>query len=195
MKGKGTIILAVILGILLLGGCSAFSGYKQLVSLDEAAQSQWANVDNQLQRRYDLIPNLVETVRGYAAHEEKVFTDIAEARKAYFSAPPDQRAQAAGGVESALSRLLMLQETYPQLRANEGFLKLQDSLEGSENRIAVERGRYNEAAKALNAHLRSPTGALANLFAHVDKRAYFETSEAARTAPKVDFGQRAPTAP
>jgi len=190
MSGKGCAFLA--LGVMaliafatLIGGCST---YQSVVSLDEGVKSQWSQVENQLQRRFDLIPNLVETVKGYAAHEKGVFDDIAQARQSYFQAKSvNDKAQAASAVESALSRLLMLQENYPVLKANEGFLKLQDQLEGTENRIAVERQRYNDAVKALNAAIRGPMGSIVNTFAHAERSEYFKIPETAKAAPRVDF--------
>jgi LemA protein len=192
--GKAGIVIGILVVIVLFLGMGGCSSYGSIVRLDEAAKSQWAQVDSQLQRRYDLIPNIVETVKGYASHEKEVLENIANARTKYFSAPDDtSRAEAAAGVERALSRLLMLTETYPQLKANEGFLKLQDQLEGTENRIATERGRYNTSVKELNAYLRSPMGVIGNLFAQVKPREYFETTPEARTAPRVDFGAKPAT--
>ena len=191
--GKFGIVIGILALIVLLVGMGGCSSYGSIVKLDEQAKGQWAQIDTQLQRRYDLIPNIVSTVKGYAAHEKEVLENIANARTKYFAAPDDSaKAKAAGDVERALSRLLVLTETYPQLKANEGFLKLQDQLEGTENRISVERGRYNEVVKQLNAYLRSPTGMLGNLFAQVKPRDYFEVSGEARNAPRVDFS--APTA-
>ena len=190
MSGKGLAltalgVIALILVIGLMGGCSV---YQNVVSLDEGVKSQWSQVENQLQRRFDLIPNVVSTVKGYAQHEKGVFDDIANARQSYFQAKSvNEKAQAAGTVESALSRLLVLQENYPTLKANEGFLKLQDQLEGTENRIAVERQRYNEAVKSLNSTLRSPMGSVANIFAHAERAEYFKVPEAAKSVPHVDF--------
>lgn len=187
--GKLGIVIGILVLIVLLVGMGGCSSYGSIVKLDEQAKSQWAQVDTQLQRRYDLIPNIVETVKGYASHEKEVLENIANARTKYFSAPDDDaRAKAAGDVERALSRLLMLTETYPQLKANEGFLKLQDQLEGTENRISVERGRYNDAVRQLNGYLRSPMGVIGNLFARVDARDYFEAAGEVRNAPRVDFG-------
>ena len=180
------IALGALALITMVGGCSS---YKQVVSLDESVKAQWSQVENQLQRRFDLIPNLVETVKGYAQHEKGVFDDIARARESYFQAKTvNDKAQSAGSVESALSRLLMLQENYPTLKANEGFLKLQDQLEGTENRISVERQRYNDTARSLNTYIRSPTGALGNVFAHAERAAYFAAPEAVKQVPRVDFG-------
>ena len=178
--------IGALMLLTLFGGCSS---YQHVVALDESVKSQWSQVDNQLQRRFDLIPNLVETVKGYAQHEKGVFDDIARARESYFQAKTvNEKAQSAGNVESALSRLLMLQENYPTLKANEGFLKLQDQLEGTENRIAVERQRFNESAKALNTYIRGPSGMLGNLFAHAERAQYFSIPEAAKQVPRVNFG-------
>jgi LemA protein len=190
---RALIIVAVILFIVLCVGCS---GYSRVVTLDQAAQAQWANVDVQLQRRYDLIPNLVETVKGYASHEKEVFEDVDNSRQAYIGAKTtDDKAREATHVESALARLLAIREAYPQLKANENFLKLQDQLEGTENRVSVERSRYNDAVRALNTYIRLPTGMFGNLFAGVKPREYFNTPEAARAAPKVDFGSAPQPAP
>jgi LemA protein len=181
-------ILAILVLIVLILGAGGCSTYRHIVTLDEAAQAQWAQIDNQLQRRYELIPNLVNTVKGYAAHEKEILETVAHARERYFSAKgDDERVQASAGVERALSRLLMLQETYPTLKADESFLKLQDQLEGTENRIAVERGRYNDAARELNTYIRTPGGMLGNMLAQVKPRTYFEVTEGAREAPKVQF--------
>ncbi|MBA3939173.1 MAG: LemA family protein [Planctomycetes bacterium] len=191
LAGIAAIVLLAL--ILLAGGCSS---YKQVVNLDEGVKAQWSQVENQLQRRFDLIPNVVATVKGYAAHEKGVFDDIATARESYFQAKNvNDKAVAAGNVESALSRLLMLQENYPTLKANEGFLKLQDQLEGTENRIAVERGRYNDVVRVFNAYIRSPMGMLGNLMAHAERAEYFKVPESAKTAPKVDFGGPAASTP
>jgi LemA protein len=197
MNAKGCALAGiggiVLLALILFGaGCSSYS---KVVSLDEGVKAQWSQVENQLQRRFDLIPNLVGTVKGYAAHEKGVFDDIATARESYFqSKSVNDKAVAAGNVESALSRLLMLQENYPTLKANEGFLKLQDQLEGTENRLAVERGRYNEIVQVFNAYIRSPMGMIGNLMAHAERAEYFKVPEAAKSAPKVDFSSPAPAA-
>jgi LemA protein len=165
-----------------------YAGYNQAVTLDEAVQSRWAQVENQLQRRFDLIPNLIETVKGVAAQEEKIFLGVAEARKAYFQAGTvGQKARAAGALESALSRLLVLREAYPQLKSNESFLKLQDQLEGTENRLAVERKRYNDAVRELNTFTRKLLGRFYAALAGVERAEYFEIGEEARAVPKVKF--------
>ena len=187
------LIVGVIIFLLLVGGCS---GYKNLVSLDEGAKAQWSQVDVQLQRRYDLIPNLVSTVKGYAAHEKAVFDDVANARQAYAGAGnTNDQAKAAGVMEGALSRLLAISEAYPNLKADANFLTLQDQLEGTENRISVERKRYNDAVQALNTTLRSPFGAFCNIFAHIAPREYFNPPAQVQDVPKVDFSAPPPVAP
>ena len=187
------IILAVIVaGGVLVGGC-VYSGYNRAIRLDEATKSAWAQVENQLQRRYDLVPNLVETVKGVAAQEEKIYLGVAEARKAWAGARTvDEKALAAGRMESALARLLMIQEAYPQLRSNESFMKLQDQLEGTENRLSVERKRYNDAVQGLNTFVRTITGRIYAGLAGVGKAEYFEIVDAAKAVPKVDFSRKPP---
>ena len=191
MKKNTLITIASILGVLIVLFLLAVGQYNKAVSMDEAVKSQWAQVENQLQRRYDLIPNLVETVKGFAAQEKTVFLGVAEARKAYFQASQGasvaEKAKAAGQVEGALSRLLLLQEKYPELKSNENFMKLQDSLEGTENRIAVERMRYNESVKQLNTYTRRFFGRMFAAWAGVEKAEYFEVPEAAKAAPQVKF--------
>ena len=162
--------------------------YNRVVSLDEQVKSQWAQVENQLKRRFDLIPNLVATTKGYAKHEKEIFTDIANARTKYFKADSvEGKVEAANGFERALSRLLMLQEQYPDLKANESFLKLQDSLEGTENRIAVERKRYNDMVRRLNTYRRTVVGRFIAALAGVEAARYFETPASEQQAPKVKF--------
>ena len=130
---KTLIVVGIIIGIVVIIGGYCISQYNKAISMNEAVKAQWAQVETQLKRRFDLIPNLVETVKGYAAHEKGVFESLANARKSYFSAQSiNDKAKAAGDFEGAISRLLMLQERYPELKANESFLKLQDSLEGTE---------------------------------------------------------------
>jgi len=178
-------VLCVI--ALIVGGC-AYSGYHRAVRLDESVNAAWAQVENVLQRRYDLIPNLVETVKGYAQHEEELFKSIADARTRYFQADArGEKIEAARGVEALLSRLLVLRETYPELRAQEGFLKLQDELAGTENRIAVERKRYNEAVQAMNTFRRGILGRIYCGWAGVKEAEYFEIPQEAQAAPKVKF--------
>ena len=151
-------------------------------------------MDVVLQRRADLIPNLVETVKGFAIHEEKVFGDIAAARAAMAGAKtPQEKIAANGQIDSALSRLLVVVENYPQLRSNENFLRLQDELAGTENRIAVERRRYNETVQDYNTYISLfPNNIVASLSGFTRNDAYFKTEEGARQAPKVNFGAQQP---
>ena len=184
----GLIILAVILLFVFVVGGKLISGYNNVVAMDENVKGKWAQVENQLKRRFDLIPNLVETVKGYAVHEKELFENIAEARTKYFQAKTlKDKVEGANRLEGVLSRLLVLKETYPQLKANESFLKLQDSLEGTENRIAVERKRYNESVQMLNTYIRTFVGRLYASFAGVFNAEYYEISEAQKAAPGVKF--------
>ena len=182
------VLVLVLVGGLLMGGC-VYSGYKKAIRLDENVQAAWAQVDNVLQRRFDLIPNLVETVKGVAKQETDLFQGVAKARSGYRSAKTTaEKAKAASMLEAALSRQInIVVERYPEMKSNESFLKLQDSLEGSENRLAVERKRYNEAVRMLNVFCRGPLGRLYASLAGVEKAEYFKTDEAARETPKVDF--------
>ena len=150
--------------------------------------SGWAQVENQLTRRYDLIPNLLETVKGYAEHETELFKHVADARTKYFNAQGTAaKAKAAGAMEGFLSRLLVLQERYPDLKANQSFLKFQDELAGTENRIATERKRYNDAVRAVNTYSRSFFGRHFCEMAGVEKAEYFEAPEEKKAVPKVAF--------
>ncbi len=188
-KVLGVLVLVGIGGMVMVGGC-LYGGYNRAVGLDEGVKSAWAQVESQLQRRYEMLPNLVETVKGVAAQEQDVFLGIAKARESYFQAKTTgEKAQAAGTFESALSRLLVLRETYPELKSNENFLKLQDTLEGTENRLAVERMRYNEKVKELNVFIRSLLGRVYASMAGVSAAEYFEITEEARAVPKVDFSK------
>lgn len=178
--------LVVFFGIIF--GTWYVKGYNKVVGLNENVKNAWSQVDTQLKRRYDLIPNLVETVRGYASHEKEVFENLAEARRGYFSAGTvEEKARAATQVEGFLSRLLMFRETYPELKANESFLKLQDTLEGTENRISVERKRYNDAVRECNAYIKSFYGRFFAARVGVTEAKYFEVAEAEKEAPKVKF--------
>jgi LemA protein len=192
--GKGVIALIVILVILLAFGGMYVSTKNQLVSRDEAIKGQWAQVDVVLKRRADLIPNLVETVKGFAAQEVKVFGDIAEARSALLNAKtPSDSIAANTRLDGALGRLLAVVENYPQLRSNENFLRLQDELAGTENRIAVERRRYNELVQSYNTYVRQfPTSFFAGMAGFTVNDAYFKTEGTDREAPKVNFGQPQP---
>jgi LemA protein len=189
---KGLKIALIVGGVLLLTVIVAFSwfrsGYDNVIAMDENVKGRWAQVENQLKRRYDLIPNLVETVKGYARHEKEIFENIAEARTKYFQAKGvKDRVQAANQLEGVLSRLLLLREAYPQLKANENFMKLQDSLEGTENRIAVERKRYNDAVQMLNTYRRTFFGRFFAAIAGVSEAEYYELPEGEGETPQVKF--------
>jgi len=189
---NGVKILLIILGIIAVVAIGTImygiGQYNQVVTMDQQVKTQWAQVDNQLKRRYDLIPNLVETVKGYAKHEKELFENLANARTKYFQAPtPQGKIAASQQLDGLLSRLLVLKETYPQLKANEGFLKLQDSLEGTENRIAVERKRYNDDVNVLNTYRRTVFGRFFASLAGVNEAAYYEIPVAEKEAPKVKF--------
>lgn len=182
------IVAGVIGGIILLAAVSAWMAYNGMVSSSEAVDAQWKQVETQYQRRFDLIPNLVESVRGIMSQEKEVFGKLAEARSKYGgAATPSDKAQAATEVESALSRLLVVMENYPQLRSAETTQTLMAQLEGTENRIAVERKRYNDEAKDYNVRIkRFPGMIFANLFNFSEKK-YFEATAGAENAPKVNF--------
>lgn len=180
-------LVAVLLAMLLVGGCM-YGGYNKAITFDETVKNGWAEIDNQLQRRFDLIPNLVETVKGVAAQEEKIFLGVAEARKAYFQAGSvREKAKAANVFQSALSRLLVLRESYPELKSNQSFLKLQDTVEGTENRLSVARGRYNATVKQLNTFSRKLLGKIYCGWAGVEQAEYFNITEEARETPKINF--------
>jgi LemA protein len=186
---KGVLIVfGVIVLIFALAIGNIVSGYNRVIAMDENVKAKWAQVDNQLKRRYDLIPNLVETVKGYATHEKEIFENIAEARTKYFQAKDvKSQIETSNQLEGALSRLLVLQERYPELKANEAFLKLQDSLEGTENRIAVERKRYNEAVQSMNSYIRTILGRFYALLAGISEAQYYEIPAGEKEAPKVKF--------
>jgi LemA protein len=185
-------LLAVVVVLVVLGlivGGAYVSAKNQIVTMDEAVKSNWAQVDVVLQRRADLIPNLVETVKGFAAHEETVYADIAKARSALMGAQtPQDKIAANGQLDGALSRLLVIVENYPLLKSNENFLRLQDELAGTENRIAVERKRYNDSIQAYNTFIRRfPNSIFASWAGFKQNDAYFKAAEASREAPKVQF--------
>lgn len=183
------LLLVLLLGAGLLGGGCVLSGYNRAIALEQAVDNSWAEVENQLQRRYDLIPNLVATVKGVAQQEQDVFLGIAQAREAYFQAQtPEEKIEAAGDVERALSRLLLLREAYPELKSNEAFLKLQDQLEGTENRLTVARQRYNEQVRMLNTFVRQLPSRFYAALAGVESREFFEITAEAAERPEVDFG-------
>jgi len=193
MKNDGMKVMLGCFGLLIIGalifGGMFVSAKNRLVTLNEEVDNKWAQVENQLKRRNDLIPNLVSTVKGYAAHEKEIFTDIAEARAKMAGAKNvDQKVQAANQLESALSRLLVVVERYPDLKASQQFMALQDELAGTENRIAVERQRYNESVKQYNLYVkRIPGSFFASIFGY-EPRTFFEVAEAEKAVPKVDFG-------
>ena len=178
-------IVALALLAAPLGGCS----YNRFVSQEEAIKAQWAQVENQLQRRNDLVPNLVETVRGIAGQEQEVFSAIAESRAKLAGAQsPAETMAAANEQSSALARLLVVVENYPQLRSSESFNRLMDELAGTENRIAVERMRYNEAVQAYNTARRQfPSNVTATIFGFEEYQ-FFEAPPEAREVPRVNFG-------
>src|SRR5208282_3800095 len=189
MKAVIAILVVLLILALMVGG--AYVGRRNQMAIKrEAVNAAWAQVDVVLQRRSDLIPNLVETVKGYAVQEQKVFGDIAAARAALGGAKtPADKIAANGALDSALSRLLVVVENYPQLKSNENFLRLQDELAGTENRIAVERRRYNEAVQDYNTYISLfPNNIVASLSGFTRNDAYFKTEEGARQAPKVNFG-------
>ena len=190
-------ILAILLVIGLLLGSSFVSRRNQMSIKREAVNAAWSQVDVVLQRRADLIPNLVETVKGFAAQEVTVFGDIAKARSALLSAStPADKIAANQRLDSALGRLLVVVENYPQLKSNENFLRLQDELAGTENRIAVERRRYNETIQDYNTYISLfPNSLVAGLSGFARNDAYFKADEGARQVPKVNFEKKAPSAP
>src|SRR5712691_11426424 len=194
---KGLIVLIVLVVVALMLGSSFVSRRNQMVVKREAVNAAWAQVDVVLQRRADLIPNLVETVKGFAAQEQTVFGDIAKARSALLGAhSPAEKIAANGQLDSALGRLLVVVENYPQLRSNENFLRLQDELAGTENRIAIERRRYNESVQDYNTFISLfPNSLVASMSGFTRNDAYFKTDEGARQAPKVKFDYSKPAAP
>ena len=193
----GLIIVVILLVLALILGSSYVGRRNQMAVKREAVNAAWAQVDVVLQRRADLIPNLVETVKGFAVHEEQVFGEIARARSALIGAKtPADKIAANGALDSALSRLLVITENYPQLKSNENFLRLQDELAGTENRIAVERRRYNEAVQDYNTYISLfPNSLVASIAGFTRNDAYFKTDEGARTAPKVNFDFNKSTTP
>lgn len=182
--------LAVVLMLGLAAGSLSGCSYNQFVTQEEAIKGQWAQVENQLQRRNDLIPNLVETVKGYAQHEEGVYKGIADARARLLAATtPDEKIQAANQQSSALGRLLAVVENYPQLKANEQFNRMMDELSGTENRIAVERMRYNDKIQEYNTARRQfPANLTAKVFGFKE-HPLFEAPAEAKQVPKVNFNK------
>lgn len=186
---RNLIIVLVVILVIALGIYSFFAGnYNKFVKMDVAIKAAWSQVENQLQRRYDLIPNLVETVKGFAKQEKSVFVEVTNARAKVGGAGniPDKIA-ANNQLSGALSRLLLVVERYPDLKSNQNFMRLQDELAGTENRIAVERMRYNEAVKAYNEAIRTfPANIIAGMF-NFKENPYFEAPKEAKAAPQVKF--------
>jgi LemA protein len=184
----GAIVIVAIIAAVVIGG-GYVSSRNQMVTMNEAVKSNWAQVDVVLQRRADLIPNLVNTVKGFAAHEETVFGDIANARAALLGAKtPGDKIAANGQLDGALGRLLAISENYPQLKSNENFLRLQDELAGTENRIAVERKRYNDSIQAYNTYIgQFPQNFYAKWAGFQRNNDYFSASPTSREVPNVQF--------
>ncbi|HHU29990.1 MAG: LemA family protein [Bacillota bacterium] len=182
---KGIIIVLIVIAVLAI---FVFSNYNGLVSADEAVNSAWSQVENQLQRRMDLIPNLVSTVKGYASHEEEIFTEVARARERLSGAGSlNEMADADRELSGALSRLIAIAENYPQLKADANFRQLSDELAGTENRIATSRMDYNNEVQSYNTRIRRfPTAIIARIFSF-EKRDYFNAAEGAEQVPSVDF--------
>lgn len=183
------IVLGIVLGLVLIVGLWLASGYNRLVNTSEAIPAAWSQVETVLQRRYDLIPNLVNTVKGYAKHEKSLLTEVTKLRSQWGAAKSrGQKVAAANGMEAALGRLLLVAERYPDLKANQNFIRLQDELAGTENRISVERMRYNASVKAYNVTVRRfPTNILAGMFGFEKSEDYFKSDEPAKQAPAVKF--------
>lgn len=195
MKKTTTIIVIVVIALLAIWGVS---GYNSLVGMDEGVSNQWANVETQYQRRADLIPNLVATVKGYATHEQSTLEGViaARARATQITVNPDdlnaetlqKYQEAQGQLGAALNRLMAVAENYPDLKANENFIQLQAQLEGTENRIAVERKKFNETTREYNMSVRKFPGNIIAMIFGFDTKPYFEAAEGAEQAPVVDFG-------
>jgi LemA protein len=198
MKIKKSWITIIVIAVVALFFYSSIKGnYNKMVSMDEGVKSQWAQVENVYQRRADLIPNLVNTVKGYASHEQETLTGVVEARAKATSTTIDPSnlnaeniqafQQAQSGLSSALSKLMVVVERYPDLKANQNFLELQAQLEGTENRITVERQKFNNSAQAFNTFIKQfPKNIYANIF-NFEEKAYFKAQENANEAPKVEF--------
>lgn len=185
---KGTIILIAVIAVIAIIAFSCVGTYNSLVAQRENVDTQYSAIETQLQRRIDLIPNIVNTVKGYAAHESEVFGAVSDARARLAGASTkEEAAEADSELTSAVSRLLMIAENYPDLKADTQFTALTDELAGTENRIAVARKDYNDAAKTYNTHIKTfPKVIIANLFGF-EKAEYFEAAEGAKSAPQVNF--------
>ncbi len=186
---KTLIVILVIVGIIALLGFSLVGTYNSLITMEEDVEAQWAMVESKLQRRYDLIPNLVNSVKGVMDQEQQVFENIANARAQMAGANTvDESVEASNQMEGALSRLLVVMENYPQLRSVESVNRLMDELSGTENRISVERDRYNSSVSAYNKAIKTfPRVIFANMFGY-DEKPYFEATEGAEVAPEVNLG-------
>jgi LemA protein len=194
MKKAALIFFGVVVVAVIWFGSTYMSRRNEMVTKREAVNAAWSQVDIVLQRRADLIPNLVETVKGFAAQEQTVFRDIANARAALMSGgTPQQKIAANNQLDGALSRLLLIVENYPQLKSNENFLRLQDELAGTENRIAVERRRYNDTLQDYNTYIQLfPNNIIASLGGFTRNDAYFQAQAGSREAPRVQFPGAAP---
>ncbi len=183
------IVVAVLVLLAVMVGGSMMSARNELVTEREAVKAAWSQVDVVLQRRADLIPNLVETVKGFATHEEKVISDVTTARAAMMGAKsPAEKIQANSQIDSALGRLFVVVENYPNIKANESFMRLQDELAGAENRIAVERRKYNEVVQKYNTDIELfPKNIVAGMFGFQREDAYFKADTGAKEVPKVKF--------
>jgi len=182
----GSVLVAIAL-VLLIGGWYLAAKRNEFATLDVSIKGRWAQVENQLQRRADLIPNLVETVKGYAAHERQILEALANARARLGAGTPQERIAAANELSSALARLLAIVENYPNLKADRTFVRLMDELAGTENRLSVERMRYNETVQQYNTEVRRFPGTLVASLFGFREQPFFEVPAAAREAPKVKF--------
>jgi LemA protein len=192
-KGRGLVVGAGLIGLLIVAGLWFMSVNNRLVGMQENVKNGWAQVETVLQRRFDLIPNLVNTVKGYAEHEASVLEEVTRLRSQWGAAKTvDEKAKAASELEGTLSRLLLVSENYPALKADQNFRDLQVELSGTENRVAVERQRYNEIVRDYNTAVRQfPASIVASLRGFKTDFAYFEATKEAATAPKVDFSKPA----
>lgn len=189
MRGQAKVGLLIVLGLVALTGIYAVSTYNRLVALRENIPAAWAQVENVLQRRNDLIPNLVNTVKGYAKHEKEIFEEVARARAALSGARTlPEKVDANNQMNGALARLLAIAENYPNLKADQSFLRLQDELAGTENRIAVERMRFNDMVREYNTKVKMfPTSVVARFGGFTPSETYFKAAETAKTVPEVKF--------
>jgi LemA protein len=186
---KGWVVFGIIVLFVIIIFGTYITNYNRLVTLNESIDSSWAQVENQYQRRLDLIPNLVNIVKGYAKHEKEIFVQVAEARSKLLNAKTTaEKVSATNELETVLGRLLAIAENYPNLKANENFIRLQDELAGTENRIAVERQRYNEVVRAYNILVqRFPSNIVASIAGFQKKDIYFKSEDKAKTVPKIEF--------